>query len=120
MVYPTYISYLENTKNYIARIIKSSTLPQEDKLILYVLNRKGLWLNSPDSIELNKNEESITLSISSEHKKLIKKLFHSFLKTHRLPTFQNIPIVGDNKVIEFKKSKKQSIRKICLYSYKGN
>ncbi|RMH04163.1 MAG: hypothetical protein D6699_04370 [Aquificota bacterium] len=106
VVHPTYISYLENAKNYIAKLIRNSTLPAQDKLLLYSLNRRGLWLNPPDSIDIKKNEQTITLTVSAEHKKLIKKLFHRFLKTHKLPTFKNTPIIGDNKVIEYQQSKK--------------
>ncbi len=106
VIYPAYISYLENAKNYIARLIRNSTLPAQDKLILYFLNRRGLWLNSPDSIDIKKDGQTITLTVSAEHKKLIKKLFHRFLKTHKLPTFKNTPIIGDNRIIEYQQSKK--------------
>ncbi len=106
VVYLTYISYLENGKDYISKLIRNFTLPEEDKLILYVLNRRGLWLNPPDSIDIKKDEQTITLNTNTNHKKLIKKLFHRFLKTHKLPKFKNTPIIGDSKVIEYQQSKK--------------
>ncbi len=106
VVYPTYISYLENGKDYISKLVRNSTLPEEDKLILYVLNRRGLWLNPPDNIDINKNGQTLTLNINTNHKKLIKKLFHRYLKTHKLPKFKNTPIIGDSKVIEYQQSEK--------------
>ncbi|WP_297890117.1 RNA-guided endonuclease TnpB family protein [Sulfurihydrogenibium sp.] len=106
VVYPTYLSFLENAKDYIVGLITKSTLNDNDKLILYILNRRGLWLNPPNELEVSKDNQVITLSVNQEHKKLIKKLFHRYLATHRLPEFKNTPLIGDGKIMEFQKSKK--------------
>lgn len=106
VVYPTYISFLENVKDYIVGLITKSTLNDNDKLILYILNRRGLWLNPPNELEVNKDNQKITLSVNQKHKKLIKKLFHRCLDTHKLPKFKNTPLIGDGKIIEFQKNKK--------------
>jgi putative transposase len=109
LVYSTYSSYLELAKDYVKNLITKSSLSDERKLILYVLNKRGNWLNAPDEVQIKikkENEEEIkTLKVSKEDKHLIKKLFHRYLKTHKLPKFNNAPLIVDNKVGELQQSK---------------
>ncbi|WP_028951166.1 RNA-guided endonuclease InsQ/TnpB family protein [Sulfurihydrogenibium subterraneum] len=109
LVYPTYSSYLEIAKNYIKNLITHSTLSEENKLQLYILNKRGLWLNPPDEIQIKvkkeNKEETKTIKISQQNKHLIKKLFHRYLKTNKIPKFNNAPLIVDNKTGEFQQSK---------------
>jgi putative transposase len=109
LVYPTYISYLELAKDYIKNLITNSKLDTETKLILYVLNKRALWLNPPDEINIKikkeDKEEIKTYKVDNQNKKLIKKLFHRYLKTNKLPKFKNSPLIIDNKTGELQQSK---------------
>ncbi len=95
LVYPTYISYLELAKDYIKNLITNSKLDTETKLILYVLNKRALWLTPPDEINIKikkeDKEEIKTYKVSNENKKLIKKTIPQIFKNKQTTKIQKHP-----------------------------
>ena len=84
-------SFIENRKNDFVDIAMRSSLSKETKMILCYINKHNLWFN--DKIKLRK--ESVPIELI----KLARKIFKHVLSKHNKPSFKNINMNLDAKVV---------------------
>jgi len=86
-------SFVSNLQNSIRKMITKSSLPEEQKKILYTINKYKFWFSPSFTSEKG-------IFYSEENLKLSRKLFHQALKSNRKPSFKRIQMVLDSKVCE--------------------
>lgn len=81
-------SWLSNTKNYIIQYISKSSLDKNTKKLLYQINRMGLWF------------DRFNTQFDSSLIKLSRKIFKYVTKINKKPSFGNINLTLNNKVVK--------------------
>ncbi|MEJ5300277.1 MAG: zinc ribbon domain-containing protein [Thermodesulforhabdaceae bacterium] len=93
-------SHIEQVKKRIFRIVWSSSLSREDKVILSRINSRNGWYSFEErSVRL---PDGRNLEVEEKHKSLIKSIFRSVMKRLRKPSFRKISLHLDSKVFELK------------------
>jgi len=99
-VYGVLESYISNLQNEFVRIVLNSSLSREDRLILLALNRQKAWFKcDKEEIQIYDNKETKKVKVKDYHKQLAKKIFKRLLKTNKKPSFKNISLHLDSKVV---------------------
>jgi len=114
-VYDILSGYIANIQYKFANIVFNSSLNKEDKLILLALNNVNGWLvYDKDEIEIyerkGKDVEKRTVKVSEFHKKLARKIFKHLLSKNRKPSFNNISMHLDGKVVDINKKKENGAK----------
>jgi len=90
--------FISNLKNEIKSLINSSTISEEQKLNLFIINKYKLWFSTAQWFG---KKNPVFLTKSDFH--LSRKLFQQGLKRNRKPSFKNCNMVLDYKVCEIHK-----------------
>jgi putative transposase len=106
-VFGIFSSWLSNRQNDFKNIVQKSTLPQETKHMLHIINKMKAWHKK----EVILKDGSI---ISSEIMKLSRKIFAQICKRHRKPNLRNINMVIDQRRIKLSNAK--SSKKFHLWA----
>lgn len=86
-------SFVSNLQNSVRKMITKSSLLEEQKKILYTINKYKFWFSPSFTSEKG-------IFYSEENLKLSRKLFHQALKINKKPSFKRIQMILDSKVCE--------------------
>ena len=96
-------SFISNRANDFKRIVFRSSLPQDIKLQLFYINKHHLWCHYGDiKMPLFLDGERVKgehVLIEDDVRKLARKVFKHVLSGHRRPTYRNINLALDAKVV---------------------
>jgi len=101
-------SYISNRQNDFVKIVYNSNLDNDTKFILFYINKSKAWFNEKlnEVILKNKKGEIIKkLPINKEHYKLARKIIKQTFKQNKFPSFKNISMNLDKKVMDIQKKK---------------
>jgi len=100
-VYGVLQSYISNLQRQFANIVWNSTLSREDKLVLLAINQRQEWLKcSADKVNIYDNRKPKEVEVKDFHRMLAKKIFKHLMDKNRKPSFKNISMHLDGKVVE--------------------
>jgi len=95
-------SFISNRQNDFVKIVTRSSIPKEDKLELFYINKYKLWfkkeISIPEFDDKGKKIKGKFKLIDIETIKLVRKIMKPILSLHRRPLFKYINMDLDNKV----------------------
>ena len=94
-------SWISNRQHEFTVLVERSSLDEETKHQLHVINQMEAWFQN-ESIEMEESGETI----SSETRKLARKIFKRCMSLHRRPSFQNLHPLLDQRIVSLGESEK--------------
>jgi len=101
-------SYISNRQNDFVYIVYNSNLDNDTKFILFYINKSKTWFNEKlqKAVLKDKNGKIIKeLPIIKEHYKLARKIIKQTFKQNKFPSFKNISMNLDKKVMDIQRKK---------------
>jgi len=114
-VYDILSGYVASIQRQFAKIVLNSSLSREDKSILLAINNaKGWFIYDKDEIDIYDKKdggiEKKSVKVSEYHRKLAKKIFKHLLKRNKRPSFDNISMHLNGKIVEISKKKEKGAK----------
>jgi putative transposase len=107
-------SYIENRVNDFRKHVYKSTLSEEVKKDLYIINKMKAWYHTT-AIMLSNVSDKEYRTIPLNTIKLSRKIFKHLLKKNRKPSMDSINLALDNKIIDIKE--KVNTKKLSATSF---
>jgi len=101
-------SYISNRQNDFVEIVYNSSLDKDTKFILFYINKSKVWFSEKlqKAVLKDKNGKIIKeLPINKEHYKLARKILKQTFSKNKFPSFKNISMHLDKKVMDIQKKK---------------
>jgi len=106
-------SYISNRQNDFVEIVYNSSLDNDTKFILFVINKSKAWFNEKlqKAVLKDKNGKIIKeLPIDKHHYKLARKILKQTFKQNKFPSFKNISMHLDKKVMDIQRKKEDKAK----------
>jgi len=101
-------SYISNRQNDFVEIVYNSSLDSNTKFILFVINKSKAWFNEELKVAKLKDKKGKVikeLPIDKKHYKLARKIIKHTFDKNKFPSFKNISMNLDKKVMDVQRKK---------------
>jgi putative transposase len=106
-------SYISNRQNDFVKTVYRSSLDEDTKFILFVINKSKAWFNEKLSTAVLKDEKGEVIKeipIEKHHYKLSRKIIKQTFNKNRFPSFKHISMQLDQKVAKIEKRKEDKAK----------
>jgi len=106
-------SYISNRQNDFVEIVYNSSLDNYTKFILFYINKSKAWFNEKLQKAILKDKKGKVikeLPIDKYHYKLARKIIKYTFKQNKFPSFKNISMNLDKKVMDIQRKKENKAK----------
>ncbi|WP_037919747.1 RNA-guided endonuclease InsQ/TnpB family protein [Sulfurihydrogenibium subterraneum] len=106
-------SYTSNRQKDFIKTVYRSSLDEDTKFILFVINKSKAWFNEKLTTAVLKDDKGKVikeLPIEKHHYKLSRKIIKQTFKKNRFPSFKHISMQLDQKVAKVEKRKEDKAK----------